>query len=553
MNNSVRGRGEGSLGDLLGPLFEALKDLLDMSGWRSLDVGQYFRLDQGTTCKAWLLQYVAYSANRVGGLAKYLVALAGSSDEPTVAGAGPGARAGTSHRSKTSVKRRRLHILYLLNDLFHHSKYHLDATATFSTVSGSLQPYVVELLGHAAAYDRQKNPRHHRRLDDLLEIWSDHGYFGPELIEKLRETVKNSAAIGAGGTAPASSTDVLIDETDTSKKLPGKEVPFVMPSTHGDPSTPYYDLPVGNWIPHIIPNSTIPLRSDSIKPLQFLAGPADQSLVKALKGFMQEVDQIYGTEELIKDDGSMDVDELGQRITRDEITGDILDGETYYGWSRAFCQQMKKRPDSRSRSRSHSRSRGAVKRRYSDSSLSHDSQRSDSRSHSRPRTGKKEARRYDSRSRSRSRRRSRSRSSEGSYTPREPSPPRFPPPHQHSHAPPPPPPPPAPPGPYQQTRPYNPQYPAAPPGANFAPPPPPPFPGAWPSGPPPHILGMPFPPLGPGMNHPAFPQSFAGHPPPMPMPMPPGQQLPPGQYHFPPHPGAQQGHGWGQQGGRGWQ
>ncbi|KAJ5176843.1 uncharacterized protein N7482_002720 [Penicillium canariense] len=341
------------------------------------------------TCKAWLLHYVAYSANRVGGLAKYLVALAGFFEEPAAAGAdasaGPsaGTDAGPGARSKTSVKRRRLHILYLLNDLFHHSKYHLDTTTTFSTVSGSLQPYMVDLLGHAAAYDQQKHPRHHRRLDDLLDIWSEHGYFGPELVYKLREVVKNSASMGA---APSSSTDVLIDETDAAKKLPGKE---------------------------------------------FLAGPADQSLIQALKGFLEEVDQIYGAEELVKDDGNMDIDELGQRVTRDEISGETLDGDTYYGWSRAFCQQMKRRPDqSRSRSRSHSRSRGSLKRRrYSDSSLSQGSRRSDSLSRSRSRTGHREARGYDSPSRSRSRSRRRSRTRESSYTPREPSPPRFPPPH----------------------------------------------------------------------------------------------------------------------------
>lgn len=502
-----------------------------------------------------MLQYVASSANRVGGLAKYLVALAGPSDEPVTAGAGHGVRSGTGTESKSSVKRRRLHILYLLNDLLHHSKYHLDTTATFSTVSGSLQPYIVELLGCAAAYDRQKHPRHHRRLDDLLNIWSEHGYFGPELVQKLRETVENSASTGISRSAQASSSDVLIDEPGATKKLAGKEVPFIMPSTHGDPLTPYYDLPAGNWIPHIIPNSTVPLRPDSIKPLQFLAGPADQSLVKALKGFLEEVDQMYGTEEPMKDEGNMDIDELGQRVTRDEVTGDILDGETYYGWSRAFCQQMKKGPeDSRSRSRSHSRSRGALKRRYSDSSLSQDSQPSRSHSRSRARTSDREARRYGSRSRSRSRPPRRSRTRESSYTPREPSPPHFPPPHQPSRAPLPPPPPPPPPPPggnYQQPHQYHAPYPAPPAGANFAPPPPPPYPGAWPPGPPPHMPGMSFPAVGPGMNHPAFPPSFAGHPPPIPMP--PGQKLPPGQYHFPPpHPGGPQGEGWGQQGGRGW-
>ncbi|CAI7625930.1 unnamed protein product [Penicillium manginii] len=496
------------------------------------------------TCKEWLLQYVASSANRLTGLAKYLVTLAGSfAEDPTGA------------RPKPSPKRRRLHILYLLNDLFHHSKYHLDTTAIFSTVSGSLQPFVVDLLGHAAAYDRQKYPRHHRRLDDLLEIWSEHGYFSPDLIHKLREVVKNSALTGI---APPSLTDVLAGEGDATKKLPGKDAPFVMPSTHGDPSTPYYDLPAGNMIPHIIPNSTIPLRAESIKPLQFMAGPADESLVQALKGFLKDVDQIYGIEELVKDDGNTDVDELGQRVVRDEITGDVLDGETYYGWSRAFCQQMKKRPDdSRSRSRSRSGTRhDSKRRRYSNSSMSDDSRRS--RSRSRSRADRREPHRYGSKSRSPSHSRRRSRSRESPYSPRGPSPPRFPPPHQPSHPLPPHPPPQhanLPPHPSHNNHPYNTQYGHY--NANFPPPPPPPpsYPGAWPPAPPPHMPGMSFPPPGPGINHnpPAFPPAFSGYPPHMPVPVPPEQPLPPGQYHFPPpHSGGQHGGSWGPPSGQNW-
>ncbi|KAJ5573769.1 uncharacterized protein N7459_008196 [Penicillium hispanicum] len=483
------------------------------------------------TCKAWLLQYVASSSNRVGGLAKYLVAQAGALDAPPA-----------SARPKPSPQRRRLHILYLLNDLFHHSKYHMDTTATFSTVSGSLQPFMVDLLGHVAAYDRQQYPRHHRRLDDLLGIWSEHGYFGPDLIHKLREVVKNAAALGG---APPLSNDGWMDDADPAKKLAGKDAPFIMPSTHGDPSTPYYDLPAGNLVPHIIPNSSIPLRPDSIKPLQFLAGPADETLVKALKGFLHDVEQIYGTEELIKDDENIDIDELGQRVMRDEITGDILDGETYYGWSRAFCQQMKRTPGgSRSRSRSHSRDGHATKRRrYSDSSMSDESRRSYSQSRDRSRPDRREARGYGSRSPLRSRSSRRSRSPESPYSPRGPSPPRFPPPHQSSHAPPPS----LPTQPAPPSHPYNSQYGLS--GSNF-PPPPPSYPAAWPPAPSPHMPGIPFPPPGPGMPPSAFPPSFPGPPP---MHMPPGQPLPPGQYHFPPpHSGGQHGDSWGSQGGRNW-
>ncbi|KAJ5318019.1 hypothetical protein PENANT_c004G07771 [Penicillium antarcticum] len=481
------------------------------------------------TCKAWLLQYVAASSNRVGGLAKYLVALATSLEPPTQ----------PQPAQPTSAKRRRLHILYLLNDLFHHCKYHLGTTATFSAVSGSLQPHIVDLVGHAAVYDRQKHNRHHKRLDDLLDIWSEHGYFNSELVEKLREVVTNSASLGA-----PPSTDAA-GEADQAKK-PGKDAPFVMPSTHGDSSTPFYDLPAGNLIPHIIPNSSISIRSDAIKPLQLQAGPADGTLVKALKGFLCQVDNIYGTDDLIKDDRDADIDELGQSVLRDEITGDILDGETYYGWSRAFCQQMKRGglEDSRSRSRSRSGTRTNTKRRrYSDSL-------SDSTTPSRSRSRSVRRRRVDSRDRSRSPRHSRSR--ESSYTPREPSPTHFPPSHQPQ---PQPQPTPAPMNSFPP--PHNPSghghYPQPPMGPNgsFVPPPPPTY-GAWPP-PPPPMPAMPYPPPGSGAPPSAFPPPFNN--PPMHMPLGQGQPMPPGQYHFPPpYSGGQHGGPWGppSQGGRSW-
>ncbi|KAJ5104661.1 hypothetical protein NUU61_002008 [Penicillium alfredii] len=476
------------------------------------------------TCKLWLLRYVAFSSNRVGGWAKYLVVLAGSF-EPSQ----------ESARPRPSAKRRQLHILYLLNDLLHHSKYHLDSTATFSTTSGSLQPYLVDLLGHAAAYDRQKHPRHHRRLDDLLDIWSEHGYFSSDFIDKLREVVKNAAILG---TAPPSSTDAEVGQADAAKKLPGKEVPFIMPPSHGDPSTPYYDLPAANLVPHIIPNSTIPLRPDTIKPLQFLRGPADASLVHALKDFLKDVDRIYGADDLIKGDGHTDIDELGQTINRDEITGDILDGETYYGWSRAFCQQMRKRKpyDSRGRSRSGSRTRDGPRRRYSDSSMSQDSRRSESRPPSRDQSRRHGARpHYDASSRSRSRSPRRSRTHESSYSPRESSPPRFPPTHHQ-------PPPPNVSYPPHQPYPYGAPYGQPPMQSNpgFPPPPPPNYHGACPPYPPSQMPGMPFPPPGPEMSHSAFPPYQASS-----MSMGAGQHMPPGQFYFPPpYSGGQHG-GWG--------
>ncbi|KAL4903414.1 hypothetical protein BDW74DRAFT_40096 [Aspergillus multicolor] len=479
-------------------------------------------------CKAWLLEYVVASSNRVTLLAKYLGALSGSLETGSEAKDGK-EKEKEKEKPRTSAKRKRLHILYLLNDLFHHTKYHSSSTSAFSALCGSLQPHMVELLSYAACYDREKNPKHHRRLSELLDIWQKHGYFGADYVGKLREVVANSAV---SGPVTTSSATPGAESREPNRKA--RDGPYVMPSTHGDPSTPYYDLPAGNLIPHIIPNSTVPLRPDMIKPLQFVAGPADGKLVEALKVFLADVDQIYsagGPKE--RDREIVDIDELGQTVIRDEITGDILEGETYYGWSRSFCQQMKKR-DARDRSQSRSRSRSRSppkRRRYS--SASDDSRYRSSRSRSRsPRRD-----RYDSRSRSRSR----------SYSPAPapPAPASAPSapqaqhhPQQHQYPP-------------SQHTPYNqPPFPPQhqphqmhyPPAQHAFPPPPPPnYQGAWPPPPPPQMPNFP----------PAFQQMHQmppGAPPPPPPP--PG---PPGSYGYPPG-----GRGWNQHppppppSGRGW-
>ncbi|KAJ9217268.1 hypothetical protein DTO166G4_1323 [Paecilomyces variotii] len=282
------------------------------------------------TCKAWLLRNVVQSSNRVGVLGKYLVVLSESFKPTDEKPRGPPPQG----RRETSGKRKRLHILYLLNDLFHHTKYHSENNVAFSTVTGALQPYIIDLIGQAAAFDREKNPKHHRRLDELLDIWKANGYYSSDYVDKLREAVRNSASVDA----IKASVGISDANADVAKTATSKDVPFVMPATHGDASTPYYDLPAGNLVPHIIPDSTAPIRPDAVKPLQFLAGPADQKLVTALKKFLKDVDRIYENDEPEHDENTViDIDEMGQTVIRDETTGEVIGGETYYGWSLAVA------------------------------------------------------------------------------------------------------------------------------------------------------------------------------------------------------------------------
>ncbi|OAX79926.1 hypothetical protein ACJ72_05753 [Emergomyces africanus] len=517
------------------------------------------------TCKTWLLKNVIPSSSRIGALGKYLVTLSGSfepGDKPLAAG-----QAAVEVSKTTSPKRKRLHILYLLNDLLHHTKYHEQTTSAFSNLSGSFQPFLVELISLAASFGREKNPKHHKRLSDVLDIWASSGYYSSDYINKLRETVDNSSSPDALN----SKTSPKGFESATPNKIPPRDAPYVMPATHGDPSAPYHELPAGNLMPHIIPNSTAPIRPQAVKPLQFLAGPADESLATAVKNFLDDVDKIYGSNgDSLDGKNEVEIDELGQIVIRDQVTGEVVDGETYYGWSRSFCEKMKKRMSGKlgSRSASHSRSRSRSsslsssrsrnrshstrkRRRYSNNIS--DDERGRSRSRGSAISGHRSRSRPYSRSLSRSLpaaarpRHQSSRSRSISYSPHPLSPPHFPPPQQNSPFPPSvsaphlPPPPMA--YPFSASQQFSPP-PAPGPGGMFIPPPPPRPPGyhgPWPPPPPP-----PPPPMNMGinMNSPAFPPPGIGGSPQYSAHAQPPHQPHSGPYHFPhAHMALGQGHG----------
>lgn len=265
-----------------------------------------------------------------------------------------------------SIKRKRLHILYLINDILHHGKFQSNDVS----INSKIQPMLMGLVGSAASF--KGCPKHQRKIQELLGIWEEKDYYGAKYVDKLRETANNAAESGdVSENAIASGSK---EEASTSKST--KYAPYVMPATHGDTSTPWFDLPAANLMPHIIPNSTKPINPDMIKPLQFVAGPADEALVVAVKALLDDVEVIFG-ESSQDEKESWDIDELGQPVILDEITGDVIGGEGYYGWSRTFCEKMKRRKkgldmpdrdDERGRdSRSRSSSRSVRKRRHSDS------------------------------------------------------------------------------------------------------------------------------------------------------------------------------------------
>ncbi|KAI3318153.1 hypothetical protein HD806DRAFT_512658 [Xylariaceae sp. AK1471] len=371
-------------------------------------------------CKQWIFANLAQSPTRVAALAKYLVALTNTYSAELAA---------TREAREPSSKRKRLHLLYILNDALYQAHVR-DQNPSFAA---NLELALPSLFLSAAAFPNA--PKQIKKLLALLDIWEENRYYQSDFIDKLRQAVRDGPRNQDSVGPPGSSANGL---TNTSTKS-SRDAPFIMPTMHGDTSSPWYDLPAANWLPVIEPNSTRPMNPEMIKPLRFATGPVDKQLIKAVQDLLADVDRIYSKECLISDDRTEDIDQMGQRVILDEITGEIIGGETYYGWSRPFCQKMKQRrkkkaasgngergrstsrSPSRSRSRSRSSSRGSSRpafkrRRISASPASPDSRQSRSRSRSRSydrgrdySRGRHRQRSYNS-SRSRSRAQSRSRS-----------------------------------------------------------------------------------------------------------------------------------------------
>ena len=292
-------------------------------------------------------------------------------------------------RRASSIRRQHLSILYLLNDLLHQLKYHGVDQSRYQGFVEGIYRCSLDCLGNAAAYQEKLFPRHRRRIDRLLKEWSRHHYFEPKVQKELEQTANNAASTGTAG---------AVEPVELTKR----EEPFIMPAVHGDPSAPYHELPAANLMPHIVTNTSIPINPHHVRALQFTPGPAEPALVEVVKSFLKDIDLLYGTM-IPEDEGiSMELDDLGQKITRDKQNGLVLSMETYYGWSKEFCENMRRKQNNQRRSRSGSSGSSRGRRSMSP--------RKRMRYRSRDASGNRQRSRNESYSRSRSVSRSRSRS-----------------------------------------------------------------------------------------------------------------------------------------------
>jgi hypothetical protein len=290
--------------------------------------------------KRWILKNIIPSTTnntstaRVKSLGKYLGALSAVLTESKNID-------GTQRRA--SGKRKRLHLLYLINDVLFHLKFRLaHPDDSFADAVHDVLPGVFT----AAVTPRSKKQL--AKLLQLLDIWEQKAFFPSAFISSLRSDVEGIASASGGG-----------EEKAPPAVQGARKTNLLLPPAHGDPSIPFYDLPAGNLLPHIKPNSTEPINPRNIKPVQFASITPSPSLTAAVEDFLVRVDALYKNSTAPKDP--------------DPVGGESE--ESYYGWSKPFCTKMRekrrralekekeelgrgrRRDYSNSRSRSRSRSR----------------------------------------------------------------------------------------------------------------------------------------------------------------------------------------------------
>lgn len=159
----------------------------------------------------------------------------------------------------------------------------------------TLETCVTQLVALASAYDPVKHMQHLRKVNDLINIWSEGDYFSASYVAVLRESIVNASS---RNDAFIGNSALVVEGTENAEQTGAgeirKDAPYIMPSSHGDVSTPFYDLPAGNLMPRIIPHSLTPINPQAVRPVTLRAGPADEKLVDAVKAFLLDADYIYG-------------------------------------------------------------------------------------------------------------------------------------------------------------------------------------------------------------------------------------------------------------------
>ncbi|PHH73521.1 hypothetical protein CDD82_5400 [Ophiocordyceps australis] len=263
-------------------------------------------------CKNWIVAHIVASPGRTTLLGKYLVALSESLD---------------TDFDRPSVKKRRLRLLYIVNDVLHHAIVKLDN----QKLVPALEPHLPAMIAAASTFER--SPSHLAKVSSLIDLWQERQHLPAAVIDRLHDSFSRASDKNSG---------TRIHMTDDELEQ-AKAAPYVLPEQHGEPLGPWNDLPAAALFHQLRPNSTIPLRRGQMHPMQLKPGPDWAAIQQAVSQTISDVDDLFSPDNA---GGEIegDLNALGEKGRLNQETGELETG-SYYGWSRAFSQQQKARSD----------------------------------------------------------------------------------------------------------------------------------------------------------------------------------------------------------------
>lgn len=136
-------------------------------------------------CRSFLLRSFLNSSLKVDRLGKFLTALSRQ-----ITPADHGAIENLPRETLFTARRKRLHILYLLNDVLFHASHH-PRKSRWQSFSKGLSPHLVELVYLASAAASNAEDDTMKRVKGIIEIWAEQGYLSKDYVDnKLRTTAE---------------------------------------------------------------------------------------------------------------------------------------------------------------------------------------------------------------------------------------------------------------------------------------------------------------------------------------------------------------------------
>ncbi|KAL9062278.1 MAG: hypothetical protein Q9157_009065, partial [Trypethelium eluteriae] len=196
-----------------------------------------------------------------------------------------------------------------------------------------------ELMRDAASFDASKNKKLHQKLHDLITIWEENQHYRKEFCNTLRGIAESAGKVSGDAQAHGEETANTIN---TTSQTATKNVPLALPSTHGDRTAHWSDLPAGCMMRHVAPNSARLIRLREMRQLELNSRSAEPAMVEAAKTSLAESGQTRNPYSHYEDRIIADINVIGQSPHLKDSSEPRV-GNISHVWTPKFAGNTKRR------------------------------------------------------------------------------------------------------------------------------------------------------------------------------------------------------------------